>query len=691
MQASSRFPLKHVYQDTHLVVPEYQRSYEWKTQHVNDLLSDIETIYTKRDTYNRDADHLFGTVVLVENGSTNISNYENWNRFDVVDGQQRLTTTSILGRCLATEFDKLQAALSETALENIQTSPAKTAEELLELFVSKNGTPHIDPETRVDEVYERLIRNNDDPAVILDDPEYKSSLFERRLAQAKQEITNWITVQREDHGVDPMGRGSDTELLEYYNYLQDVFSIVSNNFRVLIDVSESTGESARNFRNLNIRGKDASQAAQIKSHLMTIAHEDPQLDSSDVATRFNSAIERISQHENSTEQDLENFLRTHWLMFTGETRSIRTRGQGPSAIEDRVMKHPKHGALSRPPQELRAWLTAYIDTLEDSVEWYYYLKFPEKFIERFDGDVAEEIGRRMYAITSSQDKFSSAVIAVLIPLLQEGGENSYEALRVLTLAEAYTVRYHHLMKRGRTAALESALTTRAQRLTWIGNEDQLDTVFDQTGKSIEAFGTSTEAVRDVTEYIRGKIAEKCDDEALTEYLVEEDILDGEFRNQWGGARMKGVKYLLYEYERNLRQDSDSAMMQIPSFNEILKDYDIEHIASKNPMNSERLPEHERYVNRLGNLALLGSVDNMRANNKPYAEKYNEFYSDSMFRHLDELPTPTEGWDNDEIEGRKEMLISFVLERWSGDSIDVSPSTSTSTLDSGSVATTDGGW
>jgi hypothetical protein len=70
------------------VIPAYQRRYSWRLHHVRDLWDDIEVL--------GDSDvHLLGTIVC-------LSGYHRAgiNRLEVVDGQQRLATISILLHCL---------------------------------------------------------------------------------------------------------------------------------------------------------------------------------------------------------------------------------------------------------------------------------------------------------------------------------------------------------------------------------------------------------------------------------------------------------------------------------------------------------------------------------------------------------------------------------------------------------------
>jgi len=67
-----------------LNIPKYQRSYSWKSSHVRDLL---------KDTFDRINPYLMGTLILHETGGG----------LDIVDGQQRLVTITVLLHELKTD------------------------------------------------------------------------------------------------------------------------------------------------------------------------------------------------------------------------------------------------------------------------------------------------------------------------------------------------------------------------------------------------------------------------------------------------------------------------------------------------------------------------------------------------------------------------------------------------------------
>jgi uncharacterized protein with ParB-like and HNH nuclease domain len=75
---SSQQSLKQFFASKFFEIPKYQRSYAWEKQNVRELFEDIrEALETK-------ANHYIGTIVLAKTMDDNI--------YNVVDGQQRLTT-----------------------------------------------------------------------------------------------------------------------------------------------------------------------------------------------------------------------------------------------------------------------------------------------------------------------------------------------------------------------------------------------------------------------------------------------------------------------------------------------------------------------------------------------------------------------------------------------------------------------
>lgn len=71
--------------DKRFSIPVYQRNYDWKKEHCETLMDDLISVYR-----NNISSHFFGSIVFV--GEELASGTE----FCIIDGQQRLTTISLL-------------------------------------------------------------------------------------------------------------------------------------------------------------------------------------------------------------------------------------------------------------------------------------------------------------------------------------------------------------------------------------------------------------------------------------------------------------------------------------------------------------------------------------------------------------------------------------------------------------------
>src|SRR5579872_1776276 len=72
----------HALSEGSLFVPKNQRSYAWEESHVSDLFKDIATALARNDN-----EYFLGSVVVAQRSERQL---------EVVDGQQRLATTSVL-------------------------------------------------------------------------------------------------------------------------------------------------------------------------------------------------------------------------------------------------------------------------------------------------------------------------------------------------------------------------------------------------------------------------------------------------------------------------------------------------------------------------------------------------------------------------------------------------------------------
>ncbi|GAA7243641.1 hypothetical protein HpMMM59_04360 [Helicobacter pylori] len=99
-------------------IPIYQRPYQWTEKNCEKLLDDLLSSY---ECY-KESNYFCGSLVLIAIG---IDSKTNATTYDVVDGQQRLSTFILLAKVLATLYDK-DKDLNKTSRDFLEKSLGDT-------------------------------------------------------------------------------------------------------------------------------------------------------------------------------------------------------------------------------------------------------------------------------------------------------------------------------------------------------------------------------------------------------------------------------------------------------------------------------------------------------------------------------------------------------------------------------------
>lgn len=91
-------------------IPDYQRPYQWTEKNCEKLLDDLFSSYE----YYKESGYFCGSLVLIVINTDSETNAET---YDIVDGQQRLSTLILLAKILATLYDKDLNPTSRELLE----------------------------------------------------------------------------------------------------------------------------------------------------------------------------------------------------------------------------------------------------------------------------------------------------------------------------------------------------------------------------------------------------------------------------------------------------------------------------------------------------------------------------------------------------------------------------------------------
>jgi|JI6StandDraft_1071083.scaffolds.fasta_scaffold07608_1 hypothetical protein len=213
-----------------LKIPFFQRGYVWKRDNWEELLIDLS---------NRGKNHFLGSLILKQQKTSSGEQKEAL----VIDGQQRLTTLSLLIKSL---YDSFSENLQEVTLNSIRQNLFYKVNATDSTFLIKIQHSHIDSE-----MFENVINNG---------IEYKYIDF---VAGNPSRILDCYLYFREE-----LKSYTENDRTSLFNYLMNP----ENKIIVVIDLDESDNEQAI-FDTINSAGVRLSPADIIKNALFQKAIE----------------------------------------------------------------------------------------------------------------------------------------------------------------------------------------------------------------------------------------------------------------------------------------------------------------------------------------------------------------------------------------------------------------------------------
>jgi hypothetical protein len=209
-----------------LRVPTFQREYSWESEQVDQLLSDLNRAKTEH------TDHFLGTIVTISKGAHD--------PLEIVDGQQRLTTTSLL-------------ILAIREVQNELRQPADVIHSInndyLSSFDRKAGGPVPKLALNIDdnEFFRGMIGG------VIPDAARESH---RRLLAAHKRAKGFVK--------NLAGGFSDADKPTVLN---DWLDFIEHGASVILVKTDDASKAFKMFETLNDRGLKTSQADLVKSYL----------------------------------------------------------------------------------------------------------------------------------------------------------------------------------------------------------------------------------------------------------------------------------------------------------------------------------------------------------------------------------------------------------------------------------------
>jgi hypothetical protein len=315
----------HLLGDRYIEVPPYQRTYSWTDEQVEDLFKDFSDAIRERN-----AEYFLGTVVLTTNKD---------GPHAVIDGQQRLATTSILICAIRNYFYSIGDAERGNTL-HAEFLARKDRRDLTEI-------PHLKLMPGDNTFYERAILAKPAGGSKADD-----GIGEHKAlppSQARLESALKIATKYVQKLVDQTNEPTKV-LMDWIDFLEKKGKVI------VVEVNDEAAAYTI-FEVLNDRGLDLSVADLLKNYLFRMA-EDRVTETQQNWTSMASRLELSGAEE----KELRTFIRHVWSSEYGLTRekdlydAIRKRvdsKQRAVAFADSLNKAaPIYIALDNPSDEL---------------------------------------------------------------------------------------------------------------------------------------------------------------------------------------------------------------------------------------------------------------------------------------------------------------------------------------------------
>lgn len=286
--------LRNIFGESVFIIPDYQRGYSWQTQQLDDLWGDIECLSNTKK-------HYTGTITIKKSDS----DHTPYTSYEVVDGQQRLTTLFIL----------ISQIISISKKKDLLSISGEKLSLLHHKFIKPNldGNGFLFLQNSSEEknrFFQNLIEEK-----LTQQSKTNANLYERNLVAARLYFFN--KLKNLTHGK-----------------IEEVLNKITRKFVFTITEVSGDFEVCAMFESINYRGKKITVFEGLKNRLIYIC----ELISIETATNhikedinktWSYAYNNLGLGENILDED--EFLLHHATLYFGTNK----KGQ---ALDDTILR-----------------------------------------------------------------------------------------------------------------------------------------------------------------------------------------------------------------------------------------------------------------------------------------------------------------------------------------------------------------
>lgn len=664
--ANELHSLSILFQNRLFRIPDYQRGYAWKREQLADFWDDLMNL--QEDRY-----HYTGLLSLKPLSRKDVKSWDGdewlldsgFKPFHVVDGQQRLTTFSILMFELVSFVKKLPDNAEKSdedifiGFESLRDIKAKyilrrrPPQNLITTYLFGYETDNPSADYLKYKVFEEPFGGTVFETYYTKNLKFAKGFFAENIdALYQSECTS---------GIESLYRKLTLHLMFNLHEIEDDYDVFVA------------------FETMNNRGKRLTNLELLKNRLiyLTTLFDESQLDKRDkvqlrhdINEAWKEAYYQLGRNQSAPLSDDE-FLRHHWIMYFTYSRKkgndyikfLLSKFSAKSIFEkvavvaqdepdllvptddDSSDDDDDVTTLDEPEVIVKSKLqpseiSKYVNSLKETTEYWYYTFFPEESAT-LTPDEKIWIGR-LNRIGIGY--FRPLVTAAIMPTSKSTSE---ERIAFFSAVERFIFLCFRL------ASFQSSYAS---------------SVYYSKAKSIYD-GDIT--LQSVTDELNDR-SDKNNNEAVLNFIARNNR---RFNSGDGFYAWRDLKYMLYEYEFSLGQQCKLQKVDWRIFTTVEKDkFSIEHIFPQTPTvwywkNQFRQfsdAEKKTLAGSLGNLLPLSqsinsSLQNDCFNDKKHSKPGRRGYENGSHSEIE--VSKEADWDAQQIFKRGMMLLTFIENRW----------------------------
>lgn len=620
--------LGEIFKNRTFLVPDYQRGYSWEESQLSDLKKDIENIYYK------DYLHFTGTLVAAEQSSGS-------NSFDIIDGQQRLTTLIIL-------------------LNQIFQTDKNKYQEIRPLFLYRGNVGN-----------ERFVlKLNDETREFFEDHVFQmkegvcKNKSQQNIRFARQYFSKWLIDEPQS--------------------IDKIYKVVTQQLGFILFTPQNSKEIGIMFEVINNRGKHLSELEKIKNYFIYYSTIfDMENLRRTINDKWKEIQEKLSLAGKTSNEDENNFLRYAYLVFFDPNKN-----KSHSVYDELKQEFPSQKIDKIFLEESAMLMKKFVEFLADASRYYSF------YFTRGEAD--------HYLQSKKEEKIELYRITKLLTYLRCHPVNASIMPLFLSVMSVIDIDYGNANGRLCNVADLLELIEKTNFRLYIlpsvlkRTDSRQGELFSLAYNFYKYLNKDTRLNEEICDFnqvkttLQNMIEHSCPIKKMVQALTLDNDEDYDYYN-WG----EGLRFFLSCYEEKLKKEGDLSfdiermLKKSKDLRDTENDYlSIEHIWARKNMKDDFQPDFKE-KRRLGNLVLLGLNDNKSQQDLGIQEKIQKMVEHNsknsitpdLFQLTKVKDYLKEAEESDHLKNRnknknyyrdisvfindrrEEALIAFALERW----------------------------